>query len=118
MTEENLSYFKTLLLEKRDEIINEISQSEELDSRDNLGKSYHIADNGTDTMEMEKKYYFASFEGKLLQAIDSALRRIEDNTYGKCLSCNQEINNERLQAIPHALKCIECKAQEETGGSW
>jgi len=45
--------------------------------------------------------------------IDEALRRIEDGAYGNCHSCGKQISAARLEAVPHARLCIECKAKEE-----
>jgi RNA polymerase-binding protein DksA len=64
-------------------------------------------------MEREKSFYFASKSGRFLYHIDEALRRIENNTYGICQECNKNISPERLEAVPHARLCIECKAKEE-----
>ena len=52
-------------------------------------------------------------EMKRLQLIDSALARIENGKYGICMSCGKKIPKERLEAIPYALLCVECKAKEE-----
>jgi DnaK suppressor protein len=42
-----------------------------------------------------------------------ALEKIKDGTYGVCESCDQEIESERLEALPITLLCIECKKKEE-----
>ncbi len=75
--------------------------------------SYHMADPGTDAMEREKTFYFASKSGRLLYHIDQALRRVRNKTYGKCEECGEQINRERLEAVPHARLCINCKELEE-----
>ena len=43
-----------------------------------------------------------------LQAIDAALSRIENEVYGICLECQEEISDERLEAVPHATLCRNC----------
>jgi ribosomal protein L32 len=48
-----------------------------------------------------------------LKLIDSALTRIEQGKYGLCLKCGKKIPQARLEAIPYALMCIECKSAEE-----
>ena len=48
-----------------------------------------------------------------LKLIDSALDRIQQNKYGLCVKCGKKINPERLEAIPYALLCINCKTEEE-----
>lgn len=121
MTKEELSRFKELLLEKRAEILEDLrlvkSQSYDetsvsVDDSDG-GSSFHMADVGSDTMEKEIKFYLASFGGNRLKDIEQALERIENGSYGSCLSCGAEISAERLEAIPQALKCVNCKANEE-----
>jgi RNA polymerase-binding protein DksA len=72
-----------------------------------------MADQGTDAMEREKAFLFASKQGRLLYHIDEALRRIRNNTYGLCAECGQPISPERLTAVPHARMCIKCKEAEE-----
>lgn len=121
-----LAYFKALILEKRKEILEELSILKEsmMDvttgeySSENSMYSTHM-EQGTDAMEREKTFLFASREGKFLNYLDDALRRIEKGTYGFCLDCIDEpkgycktcplIPKERLEAVPHAQLCVECK---------
>ena len=79
--------------------------------------SFHMADQGTDAMEREKAFLFASQEGRFLWHIDEALRRLyrSPETFGKCHSCGNDIAFERLDALPHARYCIEYKQREEDG---
>ena len=51
----------------------------------------------------------------LLESIDAALARVSDGTYGNCERCGQAIAPDRLEALPWATKCIECKRLEERG---
>jgi RNA polymerase-binding protein DksA len=51
----------------------------------------------------------------LLASIDAALKRVEVGTYGICERCGRPIGDERLEALPYATKCIECKRLEERG---
>ena len=77
--------------------------------------SFHMADQGTDAMEREKVFLMASKEGRFLWHIDEALRRLyrSPETFGKCHQCGNEIAFERLDALPHARYCIDCKQREE-----
>ena len=75
--------------------------------------SYHMADQGTDAMEREKAFLFASKSGRLLYHIDEALRRLRNNKFGNCIECEDPINPARLEAVPHARMCIKCKEAEE-----
>ena len=41
-------------------------------------------------------------------AIDAALKRIEDGSFGSCMSCGENISEERLKAVPYAAACRNC----------
>jgi RNA polymerase-binding transcription factor DksA len=74
-----------------------------------------MADQGTDAMEREKEFLFASKEGRYLWHVNEALRRLykAPEGFGVCHECGDEIGFERLDALPHARLCIKCKAKEE-----
>lgn len=119
----NLQHYRSLLMSKRTELMNELdtfkngegSSTIKDASGENSSYTFHMADQGTDNMEREKAYYFATREGRLLYHVDQALERIEDGTYGLCHECNQPISAARLEAVPHARLCINCKMKEENG---
>lgn len=48
-----------------------------------------------------------------LRLVDAALARIEAGTYGQCVDCGVEIPAARLQAAPHAARCIACQEKTE-----
>jgi DnaK suppressor protein len=73
----------------------------------------HMADTATETVDREIDYTLEEHDGRLLQAIDEALARIDAGTYGICVSCGAQIPPERLEAMPWAPLCIECKRREE-----
>ena len=83
------------------------------ESGDHSAYAFHMADQGTDTMEREQQYMFASREKNFLYHLDLALERIEKGEFGICISCGKEINPERLEAVPHVRLCIDCKSKEE-----
>jgi RNA polymerase-binding protein DksA len=121
MNKRDLDKFEKLLLAKRHQVIEEFgllkNASMDTTIKEKTGDlssySYHMADQGTDAMEREKTFYFASKSGRLLYHIDQALRRVRSKTYGKCEECGEQINRERLEAVPHARLCINCKELEE-----
>jgi RNA polymerase-binding transcription factor DksA len=43
-----------------------------------------------------------------IRAIEAALERIADGTFGKCAACGEQISKERLNAVPHAARCRRC----------
>jgi RNA polymerase-binding protein DksA len=73
----------------------------------------HLADSATATLNREIDYTLEENSGHLLHAIDEALMRIEAGTFGTCGRCGKPIAEERLEAIPYANRCIDCKRLEE-----
>lgn len=120
MRKTDLKRFETLLLAKKKEMLEEMGVIGEAhgntikESTGDLSSySYHMADQGTDNMEREMAFAFASKSRRLVYHIDEALRRIEKGTYGKCQTCEKQIQPARLKSVPHARLCIECKSEEE-----
>ena len=120
MRKRELEKYRQLLLAKRSAILEELGLKKSSlgstvkeASGDLSTHSYHMADQGTDSMEREKSFYFASKTGRFLYHVDEALRRINDKTYGICQQCGKQINPERLEAVPHARFCISCKEEDE-----
>jgi len=75
----------------------------------------NLADTATATLDREIDYTLEENSEHVLEAIDAALKRIEDGTYGTCVNCGKPIAEERLAAIPWATHCIDCKRLEERG---
>ena len=122
MAKKTLAHFEKRLLDERKRVVKELGSYGEafgatLQSADgNLSSySFHMADQGTDAMEREKAFLFASSEGRFLWHIDEALRRLYRSpaTFGRCHGCGEEIDFDRLDALPHARLCFTCKQREE-----
>lgn len=120
MNAKDLERYENLLLEKRKLLMHELGyfgdKTLNANVRDVAGShpySEHPADQGTEMMEQEQAYSLATREGRFLFHIDEALNRVKDGTYGICAECQEPINPKRLEAVPHARMCIECKSREE-----
>ena len=81
----------------------------------NAGVDQHLADMATETVDREIDYTLEENSEHVLAAIDEALGRIENNTFGTCVNCGAQIPEERLEARPWAPLCIDCKRKEERG---
>lgn len=124
MRKEQLKVLEERLLEEREQILKELGFFDDIytattraASGDLSAYSFHMADQGTDAMEREKAFLFASKEGRQLISIDEALRRLygDEATFGTCETCGEEIHWERMEAIPHTRLCVACKVAEENG---
>jgi DnaK suppressor protein len=115
-SKQELEHFKKIILEKKKEILEELETLRDtmMDSTtgeyasENSMYSTHM-EQGTDAMEREKTFLFASREGKFLNYLEDALLRIDKGEYGRCLTCGKLIEKERLEAVPHAQQCLQCK---------
>lgn len=85
------------------------------DQTDEDGNDSHLADSASETVDREIEQSLEDNAGHLLACIDAALGRIDAGSYGKCERCAEPISEERLEALPYATKCIECKRLEERG---
>ncbi|MBN2185099.1 MAG: TraR/DksA C4-type zinc finger protein [Candidatus Krumholzibacteriota bacterium] len=120
LTKTELKTYREKLLAERERIIRELGRieetiNEETNLQDGSKRSYsnHLADLGTDFMEKEKNFYYASQEGHYLRSLDEALERMDRGTYGKCEACEDLISFKRLDAVPGARLCIACKSKAE-----
>jgi DnaK suppressor protein len=65
----------------------------------------------TETLELEKRLVLENRIRQELAGIEHALKKFEEGTYGRCDNCGQPIAPERLEALPQASLCLNCKAQ-------
>ena len=118
-TKTELEFFRGIILEKKKEILEELETMRDtmMDSQtgeyvsENSTYSTHM-EQGTDAMEREKMFLFASREGKFLNHLEDALKRIDKGIYGHCTDCGKLIEKERLEAVPHAQQCLACKMKK------
>ncbi len=116
----DLDHFKSIILEQKKEIMEEIATLREsiMDTStgeytgENSSYSIHMADQGGEQMDREITFMFASREGKYLRYLEDALQRIENNEYGVCRDCGKLIDKERLEAVPVAQQCFDCKTKQ------
>ena len=130
-SKKDLEQFRLVILEKRDEILEQLQNLKEqmLDPttgeyiNENSPYSLHMAEQGTDAMEREKTFLYAQRENKFLGYLEDALKRIDHGTYGICVECIEEpqhlcptcplIPKARLEAVPHSQLCLPMKQKQE-----
>ncbi len=114
-SDEELEYFREIIIRKRDEaekemdsLQNSLRESME-NASDESAYSFHMADAGTDAQEREKTYMLFNRTRKFIRYLDDALQRIENKTYGVCKVTGKKISKGRLEAVPHTQLSIEAK---------
>jgi RNA polymerase-binding transcription factor DksA len=71
------------------------------------------ADSAADAIDQKNLAALSAQELSRLKLINAALARVAENRYGICVKCGREIPQARLEAIPYATMCVECKSREE-----
>ena len=66
-----------------------------------------------ETQELEKQLSLEKRVKDQLARVEHALGKFEEGTYGLCEGCGQPIDPARLEALPHARRCMSCKTQQE-----
>jgi DnaK suppressor protein len=118
------AHFRDLLTDRRRQVANALDNLHKENAgslEDGSGElvsgsaDQHMADTATETVEREIGNTLELHDERLLGAIDAALGRIDAGTYGQCVNCGAQIPEERLEAMPWATLCIDCKRKEERG---
>jgi DnaK suppressor protein len=106
---------KKMLEERRRALMNEV-QGKIRDVRSSEGKDREVLDQGESSeVDIQEDIEFALIQMKAetLNKVDAALRRLDEDTYGNCFECGDEISEARLRALPFAVRCKDCEAARE-----
>jgi len=116
MEKKRLETFKKRLEERQLELRKTVSRTEQ-DGReaDSADTAQDIADRASSSYNKEFLFHRSNNERQLLQMVEGALSRISEGIFGQCISCGNEINARRLEAVPWARHCIECQEKLEKG---
>jgi DnaK suppressor protein len=109
MTKPELTKFKKILETRQDELERIVRNRDAITiekSADALDEVQHAAERELAIRNLDR-------ESNLLRNVRSALRRINDGSFGTCLHCEEEISPKRLAAVPWAPFCIQCQEQAD-----
>jgi len=109
MTKTDLNKFKKVLETKRDELEQVVRNRDAI----TIEKSADALDEVQHASERELAIRNLDRDSNLLRNVRSALRRINDGSFGVCLHCEEEISPKRLNAVPWAAFCIQCQEQAD-----
>ncbi|MCB5262938.1 MAG: TraR/DksA C4-type zinc finger protein [Candidatus Cloacimonetes bacterium] len=121
LSADKLKFFEDLIraeLKESMAYIESINQEQSVGSRESSGDlssyAYHQADQGSETNYMEHTVMMMESEREKIRKLNDAMRRLRDGQFGFCEMCGEEIPSPRLQIIPYATLCIDCKEKMET----
>ncbi len=114
MTTFDSTQAKTVLEAERDRLVHQLRELGATESGDLTGEMQFgdgFADSGAATAERTEVIGLVDSIKHQLDAVDAALERIEEGSYGTCVVCGTEISPARLEARPASIHCVDCKTK-------
>ena len=112
MKKKDIKYFKEFLTDRLEELLSQVD--------DTVSGMTAVKENFPDptdraTLEADRNFMLRirDRESKLIKKIKKALKRIENDTFGICETCGDDISLKRMKVRPVTTQCIECKTKEE-----
>lgn len=105
-------FFRAVLNQRLDQLLS-IADNTMSELVLQASKEIEYIDQASAEIDQSLRLRIRSRESLLIKKIRQALERIENNSYGICESCGEDISIKRLEARPVTTKCIDCKEEEE-----
>ena len=115
MDKKRLEVYKKKLLTRREELLKTIARTAEEGRAADEDPTVDLADKAANSYTKEFLFHQSNSERQLLQLVEGALDRIREGAFGHCISCGDEINAKRLDAVPWTRYCISCQEKAEQG---
>ena len=115
MDKKKLEAFKKRLEERQQELRKVVSRTEQDGRAADSETAQDIADKAANSYNKEFLFHQSNNERQLLAMVEGSLDRIRTGTFGQCISCGDEINAKRLEAVPWTRFCIACQEKLERG---
>src|SRR5690606_37031607 len=113
LSQEQLLHFKTLLLERSEQLRNEIRSTLERSADEThvriAEQARDMEDDSFSNLIVDLNLAEIERDAQELRRIDAALRRVQEGRYGLCVDCGAVIPTARLEAEPTALRCVRCQ---------
>ena len=100
-------------LEQQREVLSKYVEDEELGLRSPVGVNPDQLDLAQAYRSKERRSALLARSRLQLKQVESALRRLDEGTYGKCVQCGAPITPSRLKVLPHAPLCVKCQERQE-----
>ena len=115
MEKKKLDSFKKQLEDRQRVLRNRVSSNENEGRSTDETNAQDIADRAASSYTKEFLFHQSNNERQMLNMVEGALSRIREGVFGECISCGNEINAKRLEAVPWTRHCIECQEKLEKG---
>ena len=110
--------YRHMLLELKQKLVRDVLLNQEASNESNDGDVLDLADQASDSYDKDLANSLSETERARLSAVEKALKRVEEGTYGLCEDCAKPIPLPRLKVLPFAKLCVNCQQSEERGGTW
>jgi DnaK suppressor protein len=115
MDKKRLEYYKKKLTTRREELLRTIARTQQEGREADEDPTVDLADKAANSYTKEFLFGQTHNERSLLQLVDDALARIREDSFGECISCQTELQQKRLEAVPWTRYCITCQEKKEQG---
>jgi RNA polymerase-binding transcription factor DksA len=119
-SDEELEEFRQIILSKLEKAHNDLklltesyTTGNDHDTND-TSPTFKVLEEGYQVFSKEENSKFAARQSKFIKALENALVRIENKSYGICRVTGKLIPKDRLRIVPHATLSIEAKRQQTT----
>jgi DnaK suppressor protein len=110
MTPADLKKYRDILETKRDELLT--ATPARTPATEPGSKSGDWIDQSSQESDLHVRLALKQTDSKLLRAIEEAILRLDQGTYGICTDCENEIPTIRLDAVPWTRVCVDCKEKQ------
>lgn len=112
----NTEVYRKILDEQKVKLVKQIKYLKEEDPYSKVDRERAVADDTITEIEEHDRLYATREElEKELFLVEKALKRIEDGKYGICVTCGEQIEEERLKIMPTATMCLSCQKKSKRG---
>lgn len=115
MDARKLDHFRKKLLTKKEELDRMVSKTEQYGREADEESSQDVADKAASSYTKEFLFSHSSSERSIMQLVDEALARVDNDSFGVCIACGNAIQARRLEAVPWTRYCISCQEKQEEG---
>lgn len=107
MRQKQLNTLKEQLTKELEDVKSRLHTDKHLETTELSNYDNHPADNATDLTDQNTEMAIEQHKVDEIEQLESALKAMEEGTYGKCEVCGEDIPIERLEALPMARTCID-----------
>lgn len=120
LNKKEMEPYRLMLQDLKQKLIKEVLLNQEASNESIEGEVLDLADQASDSYDKDLANSLSETERARLVAVEAAIERVKQGTYGMCDSCGKPIPLARLKVLPFAKLCVQCQQDEEktTSRSW